>query len=65
MHDVPSDVSAFGHRDASFATVIADVWQDAAEDEPDTRWIRDHHAAIAPHSQAEGAAPMWPRPTTQ
>ncbi|WP_100500458.1 FAD-binding oxidoreductase [Geodermatophilus chilensis] len=54
VHDVPPDATAFGHRDANFATVIAGMWPDPADDEANTRWVRDYHAAIAPHSQAGG-----------
>jgi FAD/FMN-containing dehydrogenase len=54
VHDVASDATAFGHRDASFATVIAGMWPDAADNEANTQWVRDYYAAIAPHSQAGG-----------
>ena len=53
-HDVSSDATAFGHRDASFATVIAGMWPDSAQNEANTAWVRDYYAAIAPHSQAGG-----------
>jgi FAD/FMN-containing dehydrogenase len=54
VHDVAPDATAFGHRDASFATVIAGMWPDPADNEANTRWVRDYYAAIAPHSQAGG-----------
>ena len=53
-HDVASDATAFGHRDASFATVIAGMWPDPAENEANTQWVKDYYAAIAPHSEAGG-----------
>jgi FAD/FMN-containing dehydrogenase len=53
-HDVAADATAFGHRDATYATVIAGMWPDPADNEANTRWVRDYAAAIAPHSQ-EGA----------
>ena len=53
-HDVGADATAFGHRDASFATVIAGMWPDPAENEANTAWVRDYYAAIAPHSEAGG-----------
>ncbi len=53
-HRVPSDASAFGHRDATFATVIAGMWPDPAQNEANTAWVRDYYAATAPHSE-EGA----------
>jgi hypothetical protein len=51
---VAPDATAFGHRDANSATEIAGMWLDPAENEANTRWVRDHYAAIAPHSQAGG-----------
>ena len=53
-HDVPEDATAFGHRDASFATVIAGMWPDPAENEANTAWVKDYYAAISPHSDAGG-----------
>jgi FAD/FMN-containing dehydrogenase len=53
-HDVAPDATAFGHRDANFATVIAGMWPDPAENEANTRWVRDYYAAIAPHSEPGG-----------
>jgi FAD/FMN-containing dehydrogenase len=54
VHDVPADATAFGHRDANFAPVIAGMWPDPADNERNTRWVRDYYAAIAPHSEAGG-----------
>jgi FAD/FMN-containing dehydrogenase len=54
VHDVPGDATAFGHRDARFAAVIAGMWPDPADNEANIRWVRDYHAAIAPYSQAGG-----------
>lgn len=54
VHDVAADATAFGHRDAAFAPVIAGMWPDPAQNEDNIRWVRDYHAAIAPHSQAGG-----------
>jgi FAD/FMN-containing dehydrogenase len=50
VHDVAPDATAFGHRDASFAIVIAGMWPDPAENEANTKWVKDYDAAIAPHS---------------
>jgi hypothetical protein len=52
VHDVAGDATAFGHRDAKFAAVIAGMWPDPAENERSIAWVRDYYAAIAPHSQA-------------
>ena len=54
VQDVPADATAFGHRDANFAPVIAGMWPDPADNERNTAWVRDYYAAIAPHSQAGG-----------
>jgi FAD/FMN-containing dehydrogenase len=54
VHDVAPDATAFGHRDASFAAVIAGMWPDPAQNEANTRWVKDYYAAIAPHSQPGG-----------
>jgi FAD/FMN-containing dehydrogenase len=54
VHDVAGDDTAFGHRDASFAPVIAGMWPDPADNERNTAWVRDYYAAIAPHSEAGG-----------
>ena len=53
-HDVAADATAFGHRDATYATVIAGMWPDPADNEANTRWVQDYYAAIAPHSQDGG-----------
>ena len=53
-HDVPADATAFGHRDANYACVIAGMWPDPADNEANTEWVRDYYAALAPHSQAGG-----------
>jgi hypothetical protein len=54
VHDVASEATAFGHRDAKFAAVIAGMWPEPADNERNTAWVRDYYAAIAPHSQAGG-----------
>ena len=54
VHDVAPDATAFGHRDATFAAVVAGMWPDPADNEAHIRWVRDYHAAIAPHSEAGG-----------
>ena len=53
-HRVESDATAFGHRDASFAPVIAGMWEDPADNEANTAWVRDYAAALAPHSKEGG-----------
>jgi FAD/FMN-containing dehydrogenase len=51
---VGADETAFGHRDKSFAPVIVGIWPDAADNEANTKWVRDYYAAIHPHSGSEG-----------
>jgi FAD/FMN-containing dehydrogenase len=53
-HDVASDATAFGHRDANFATVIAGMWPDAADNDANVRWVREYSDAVTPHSEAGG-----------
>jgi FAD/FMN-containing dehydrogenase len=53
-HDVAPDATAFGHRDATYAVVIAGMWPDAADNEANTAWVKDYYGAIAPHSQPGG-----------
>jgi FAD/FMN-containing dehydrogenase len=53
-HDVGPDDTAFGHRDAKYATVIAGMWPDPAQNEANIRWVKDFYAALAPHSERGG-----------
>lgn len=53
-HRVAPDATAFAYRDATFATVIAGMWPDAADNEANIRWVRDYHAALAPLSEDGG-----------
>lgn len=53
-HDVPQDATAFAYRDASFATVIAGMWPDPADNEANIAWVRGYYEATAPHSEEGG-----------
>lgn len=53
-HDVAPDATAFGHRDAKYATVIAGMWPDPKQNEANIRWVKDFYAALAPHSEKGG-----------
>jgi hypothetical protein len=53
-HDVAPDATAWGHRDAKYACVIAGMWPDAADNEANIGWVKDYYAALAPHSLAGG-----------
>ena len=51
---VGADEMAFGHRDKNFAPVIAGMWPDPADNEANTKWVKDYYAAIHPHSGSDG-----------
>ena len=51
---VGADETAFGHRDKSFAPVIVGIWPDPADNEANTKWVKDYYAAIHPHSGSDG-----------
>jgi FAD/FMN-containing dehydrogenase len=53
-HDVASDATAFAYRDANFATVIAGMWPDPAQNDANIKWVRDYYSATAPHSEEGG-----------
>ena len=54
VHDVNADATAFGHRDANFATVIAGIWPDPKDTEANIKWVRDYYEATAPFSREGG-----------
>jgi len=53
-HDVAPDATAFGHRDATFAIVIAGMWPDPAENTANTAWVKDYFGAIEGFGQGGG-----------
>jgi FAD/FMN-containing dehydrogenase len=53
-HRVPADATAFAYRDANFATVIAGMWPDPAQNEANIDWVRKYYDAVAPHSESGG-----------
>jgi FAD/FMN-containing dehydrogenase len=53
-HRVAPGATAFAYRDAQFATVIAGMWPDAADNARNTRWVKDYYAGLQPHSAAGG-----------
>ncbi len=53
-HRVGNDETAFAYRDATFATVIAGMWPDPAQNEANTAWVRDYYDATSPHSEGGG-----------
>jgi FAD/FMN-containing dehydrogenase len=53
-HDIAPDATAFGHRDASYACVVAGMWPDAADSEANIGWVRDYYGALVPLSEPGG-----------
>jgi FAD/FMN-containing dehydrogenase len=53
-HRVAAEETAFAYRDANFATVIAGMWPDPAENESSIAWVRDYYNATAPLSEEGG-----------
>ena len=51
---VRPDETAFAHRDKRFACVIVGVWPDPADNEANTKWVRDYCDAIHPYSGSDG-----------
>jgi len=51
---VASDATAFAYRDAKFATVIAGMWPDPADNDKNIKWVKDYYKALEPHSAAGG-----------
>jgi FAD/FMN-containing dehydrogenase len=54
VHRYGPDDAAFGHRDATFAPVIAGMWPDPADNQANIAWVKEYHAAIAPYSEEGG-----------
>ena len=53
-HRVKADATAFAYRDAQFATVIAGMWPEPADNTKNIKWVKDYYAALQPHSAAGG-----------
>ncbi len=51
---VASDATAFAYRDAKFATVIAGMWPDPADNDKNIKWVKDYYQAVHPHSLPGG-----------
>jgi len=54
VHDVAADATAFAYRDANFAPVIAGMWPNPEDNDANTRWVRDYHTALEPHTSDGG-----------
>jgi FAD/FMN-containing dehydrogenase len=53
-HRVAPDETAFAHREATFATVIAGMWPDPADNEKNIKWVRDFSDASTRYGEAAG-----------
>jgi FAD/FMN-containing dehydrogenase len=53
-HDTAPDATAFAYRDANFATVIAGMWPDPADNEANIDWVRSYYGATASESEEGG-----------
>ena len=53
-HRVAPDATAFAYREANFATVIAGIWPDPADNEKNTAWVKGYYKALEPHSARGG-----------
>ena len=70
-HDVAAGETAFGHRDANYAVVIAGMWPDPADNEANTKWVgtttrrsrRTHWGASRSTSPPPTTSRRW-QPTT-
>ncbi len=54
VHRVAPDATAFAYRDANFATVIAGMWPDPAQNTANIKWVREYYDATAPLSEEGG-----------
>jgi FAD/FMN-containing dehydrogenase len=54
VQEVPSDATAFGHRNARYVANMAGMWPEPADNEHNIAWVRDYYAGIAPHSETGG-----------
>ncbi|TCO32842.1 FAD/FMN-containing dehydrogenase [Kribbella steppae] len=53
-HRVTPGATAFAYRDANFATVIAGMWPDAADNDANIEWVKSYYDDVAPHSESGG-----------
>ena len=49
IRDVPSDATAFPHRDARWLINIAGQWREPGATENEVAWVRETSAALEPH----------------
>ncbi|MFC9334550.1 FAD-binding oxidoreductase [Arthrobacter sp. NPDC057009] len=51
---VGRDETAFPYRDVNFAVAIAGMWEDPADNEANTKWVRDYHSELHAHGAGAG-----------
>ncbi len=51
---VGANDTAFGHRDKTFAPVVAGMWPDPADNAANIKWVKDYYAGIHPHAGSDG-----------
>lgn len=51
---VGQDETAFPYRDVDFAVAIAGMWQDAVDNDANTKWVRDYSDGLRPHGVGGG-----------
>jgi FAD/FMN-containing dehydrogenase len=54
VQDIAPEATAFAYRDANFATVIAGMWPDPADNDANIAWVRGFYEATAPLSEEGG-----------
>jgi FAD/FMN-containing dehydrogenase len=54
VHDVAPQATAFGHREAKYAAVIAGMWPHPKQNDANIRWVKDYYAALTPYSERGG-----------
>jgi len=62
-HRVAPDATAFAYRDATFATVIAGMWPDPADNDANTAWVRDSTTRPRPTRRPAATSMSWPATT--
>lgn len=51
---VDADTAAYAHREASYAPVIAGMWENPADNDKNIAWVRDYYSALQPSSLDSG-----------
>lgn len=51
---VGPDKTAFPYRDVNFSVAIAGMWESPADNDANTKWVRDYYQALHPHGVGAG-----------